>query len=158
MKKRGHSRRLLSVLLALVMLLSLLPTAVFAADPAPKATKITDASELKAGDQIILTATANSKTYAAGSLSSKYLTSIETDPTDPADKVEIFTLGGEAGAWTLTASDGKQIYTNAAKALNNPAAAPAHGPLPLMPMDWPPWPVRIRPAAASCTTSSLPGS
>ena len=101
------------------MLLSLLPTAVFAADPAPKATKITDASELKAGDQIILTATANSKTYAAGSLSSKYLTSIETDPTDPADKVEIFTLGGEAGAWTLTASDGKQIYTNAAKALNN---------------------------------------
>ena len=119
MKKRGHSRRLLSVLLALVMLLSLLPTAVFAADPAPKATKITDASELKAGDQIILTATANSKTYAAGSLSSKYLTSIETDPTDPADKVEIFTLGGEAGAWPLTASDGKQIYTNAAKALNN---------------------------------------
>ena len=119
MKKRGHSRRLLSVLLALVMLLSLLPTAVFAADPAPKATKITDASELKAGDQIILTATANSKTYAAGSLSSKYLTSIETDPTDPADKVEIFTLGGEAGAWTLTASDGKQLYTNAAKALNN---------------------------------------
>ena len=119
MKKIGHSRRLLSVLLALVMLLSLLPTAVFAADPAPKATKITDASELKAGDQIILTATANSKTYAAGSLSSKYLTSIETDPTDPADKVEIFTLGGEAGAWTLTASDGKQLYTNAAKALNN---------------------------------------
>ena len=119
MKKIGHSRRLLSVLLALVMLLSLLPTAVFAADPTPKATKITDASELKAGDQIILTATANSKTYAAGSLSSKYLTSIETDPTDPADKVEIFTLGGEAGAWTLTASDGKQLYTNAAKALNN---------------------------------------
>ncbi len=119
MKKKGHSRRLLSVLLALVMLLSLLPTAVFAADPAPKATKITDASELKAGDQIILTATANSKTYAAGSLSGKYLTSIETDPTDPADKVEIFTLGGEAGAWTLTASDGKQLYTNAAKALNN---------------------------------------
>ena len=119
MKKKGHSRRLLSVLLALMMLLSLLPTAVFAADPAPKATKITDASELKAGDQIILTATANSKTYAAGSLSGKYLKSIETDPTDPADKVEIFTLGGEAGAWTLTASDGKQIYTNAAKALNN---------------------------------------
>ena len=119
MKKKGHSRRLLSVLLALVMLLSLLPTAVFAADPTPKATKITAASELKAGDQIILTAAANSKTYAAGSLSGKYLTSIETDPTDPADKVESFTLGGEAGAWTLTASDGKQLYTNAAKALNN---------------------------------------
>lgn len=46
MKKRGHSRRLLSVLLALVMLLSLLPTAVFAADPTPKAALVTDASTL----------------------------------------------------------------------------------------------------------------
>ena len=119
LKKRGHSRRLLSVLLALVMLLSLLPTAVFAADPAPKATLVTDASTLKAGDQIILAASASGKTYAAGSLSGKFFTNIETDPTDPADTVEIFTLGGEAGAWTLTASDGKQIYTNAAKALNN---------------------------------------
>ncbi len=117
MKMRGHSRRLLSVLLALVMLLSLLPTAVFAATP--KAKLVTDASELKAGDQIILTATANSKTYVAGSLSGKYLTSIETDPADPAANVEFFTLGGKAGAWTLTASDGKQIYTAAAKALNN---------------------------------------
>ena len=119
MKKIGHSRRLLSVLLALVMLLSLLPTAVFAADPAPKATLVTDASTLKAGDQIILAASASGKTYAAGSLSGKFFTSIETDPTDPADTVEIFTLGGEAGKWTLTASDGKQIYTAAAKALNN---------------------------------------
>ena len=118
MKKRGHSRRLLSVLLALVMLLSLLPTAVFA-DTTPKATLITDASTLKAGDQIILTASASGKTYAAGSLSGKLFTSIETDPTDPADTVEIFTLGGEAGKWTLTASDGKQIYTADAKALNN---------------------------------------
>ena len=118
MKKRGHSRRLLSVLLALVMLLSLLPTAVFA-DTTPKATLITDASTLKAGDQIILAASANGKTYTAGSLSGKLLTSIETNPTDPADTVEIFTLGGEAGKWTLTASDGKQIYTADAKALNN---------------------------------------
>ena len=99
------------------MLLSLLPTAVFAATP--KAKLVTDASELKAGDQIILTATANSKTYVAGSLSGRYLTSIETDPADPAANVEVFTLGGKAGAWTLTASDGKQIYTAAAKALNN---------------------------------------
>ena len=118
MKKRGHSRRLLSVLLALVMLLSLLPTAVFA-DTTPKATLVTDASTLKAGDQIILAASASGKTYAAGSLSGKFFTRIETDPTDPADTVEIFTLGGEAGKWTLTASDGKQIYTADAKALNN---------------------------------------
>ena len=119
LKKRGHSRRLLSVLLALVMLLSLLPTAVFAADPTPKAALVTDASTLKAGDQIILAASASGKTYAAGSLSGNFFTSIETDPTDPADTVEIFTLGGEAGKWTLTASDGKQIYSADAKALNN---------------------------------------
>ena len=119
LKKIGHSRRLLSVLLALVMLLSLLPTAVFAADPTPKAALVTDASTLKAGDQIILAASASGKTYAAGSLSGKFFTNIETDPTDPADTVEIFTLGGEAGKWTLTASDGKQIYTADAKALNN---------------------------------------
>lgn len=50
MKKRGHSRRLLSVLLALVMLLSLLPTAVFAADPAPQTfKKVTSAEELVTG-------------------------------------------------------------------------------------------------------------
>lgn len=158
LKKIGHSRRLLSVLLALVMLLSLLPTAVFAADPAPKATKITDASELKAGDQIILTATANSKTYAAGSLSGKFFTNIETDPTDPADTVEIFTLGGEAGAWTLTASDGKQLYTNAAKALNNTGsgtgtwtiAIDANGLATVASTD--------SACGASCTTSIFPGS
>ena len=119
MKKRGLSRRLLSVLLALVMLLSLLPTAVFAATP--KATLVTDASTLKAGDQIILAASANGKTYAAGNLSGKLFTSIETDPTDPAENVEIFTLGGEAGKWTLTTSGGKQIYTKQAKALNDTA-------------------------------------
>ncbi len=119
MKKRGLSRRLLSVLLALVMLLSLLPTAVFAATP--KATLVTDASTLKAGDQIILAASANGKTYAAGNLSGKLFTSIETDPTDPAENVEIFTLGGEAGKWTLTTSGGKQIYTKQAKALNDAA-------------------------------------
>ena len=119
MKKRGLSRRLLSVLLALVMLLSLLPTAVFAATP--KATLVTDASALKAGDQIILAASANGKTYAAGNLSGKLFTSIETDPTDPAENVEIFTLGGEAGKWTLTTSGGKQIYTKQAKALNDAA-------------------------------------
>ena len=119
MKKRGLSRRLLSVLLALVMLLSLLPTAVFAATP--KATLVTDASTLKAGDQIILAASANGKTYAVGNLSGKLFTSIETDPTDPAENVEIFTLGGEAGKWTLTTSGGKQIYTKQAKALNDAA-------------------------------------
>ena len=55
MKKRGHSRRLISVLLALVMLLSLLPTAVFAADPAPQTyKKVTQAPEDWSGTYLIV--------------------------------------------------------------------------------------------------------
>ena len=118
--KGRTSKRILSALLSLVMLLSLLPVSVFAAETAaPKtATLVTDASALKAGDQIILTAAANDKTFVAGSLSGKFLSSVESDPASPSEAVEVFTLGGDATAWTLTGSGGKQLYTNAAKALN----------------------------------------
>ena len=55
MKMRGHSRRLLSVLLALVMLLSLLPTAVLAADPTPQTyKKVTQAPEDWSGTYLIV--------------------------------------------------------------------------------------------------------
>ena len=55
MKMRGHSRRLLSVLLALVMLLSLLPTAVLAADPTPQTyKKVTKAPEDWSGTYLIV--------------------------------------------------------------------------------------------------------
>ena len=119
--KGRTSKRILSALLSLVMLLSLLPVSVFAAETAaPKtATLVTDASALKAGDQIILTAAANDKTFVAGSLSGKFLSSVESDPASPSEAVEVFTLGGDATAWTLTGSDGKQLYANDAKALNN---------------------------------------
>ena len=47
MKRKGLSRRLLSVLLTLVMLLSMLPQVVFAADPKAKTfKKVTSAKEL----------------------------------------------------------------------------------------------------------------
>lgn len=52
---RGHSRRLLSVLLVLVMLLSLLPTAVLAADPTPQTyKKVTQAPEDWSGTYLIV--------------------------------------------------------------------------------------------------------
>ena len=112
--------RLLSALLSLVMLVSLLPVSVFAADPASKsAALVTDASTLKAGDQIILSATANDSTFAAGAMSGKFLSSVETKLDALDKKVEIFTLGGSAGAWTLTASDGKKISAVKAKELSN---------------------------------------
>ena len=112
--------RLLSALLSLVMLVSLLPVSVFAADPASKsAALVTDASTLKAGDQIILSATANDSTFAAGAMSGKFLSSVETKLDALDEKVEIFTLGGTAGAWTLTASDGKKISAVKAKEMSN---------------------------------------
>ena len=112
--------RLLSALLSLVMLVSLLPVSVFAAEPASKsAALVTDASTLKAGDQIILSATANDSTFAAGAMSGKFLSSVETKLDALDKKVEIFTLGGSAGAWTLTASDGKKISAVKAKEMSN---------------------------------------
>ena len=111
--------RLLSALLSLVMLVSLLPVSVFAADLRPKVALVTDASTLKAGDQIILSATANDSTFAAGAMSGKFLSSVETKLDALDKKVEIFTLGGSAGAWTLTASDGKKISAVKAKELSN---------------------------------------
>ena len=112
--------RLLSALLSLVMLVSLLPVSVFAAGPASKsAALVTDASTLKAGDQIILSATANDSTFAAGAMSGKFLSSVETKLDALDKKVEIFTLGGSAGAWTLTASDGKKISAVKAKEMSN---------------------------------------
>ena len=112
--------RLLSALLSLVVLVSLLPVSVFAADPASKsAALVTDASTLKAGDQIILSATANDSTFAAGAMSGKFLSSVETKLDALDKKVEIFTLGGSAGAWTLTASDGKKISAVKAKEMSN---------------------------------------
>ena len=116
MKKR--ITRCLALLLAVVMVLSVMPAAM-AEGTTQTATLVTDASSLKAGDKIILAAEVDSKTYAAGALSGKYLSSVETPFTALADGVQIFTLGGKAGAWTLTGADGKQISTAAAKALNN---------------------------------------
>ena len=116
MKKR--TTRCLALLLAVVMVLSVMPVAM-AEETTQTATLVTDASSLKAGDKIILAAEANSKTYAAGALSGKFLTSVETTFTALADNVEIFTLGGKKDAWTLTGKDGKKISTDAAKKLNN---------------------------------------
>ena len=64
MKMRGHSRRLLSVLLALVMLLSLLPTAVLAADPTPGTWKKIALADITASDTVAITMTKGETTWA----------------------------------------------------------------------------------------------
>ena len=63
MKMRGHSRRLLSVLLALVMLLSLLPTAVLAADPTSGTWKKIAFADITADDNVAITMTKDKTTW-----------------------------------------------------------------------------------------------
>lgn len=119
MKTRTRSR-LLALLLVLVMVMTLLPTAAFAVETAGgtvTATLVTDAAQLQAGDKIIIAATKDDTTYAAGALSGKLLSSVETSLTAVDSQVTIFTLGGSAGAWTLTSDEG-QLYTAAVKAVN----------------------------------------
>ena len=63
MKMRGHSRRLLSVLLALIMLLSLLPTAVLAADPTPGTWRKIAFADITADDTVAITMTKDKTTW-----------------------------------------------------------------------------------------------
>ena len=114
MNKRGLSR-MLSVLLLVVMVVSMLPVSAYA--DSTTATLVTDASTLKAGDKIIIAADAGGKTYAAGAISKKFLSSVETALPSVSETVAVFTLGGDASAWTLTSAEG-QLYTSAAKAVN----------------------------------------
>ena len=79
---------------------------------------VTDASTLVAGDKLVIAS--NAKGKIASTLSNSILTT--TDATFSSDQVtlpntaNIFTLGGSAGAWTLTNSNG-QLYATAAKKL-----------------------------------------
>ena len=113
MKKRGHSRRLLSVLLALVMLLSLLPTAVFAADPTPQTfKKVTSAEELVTGQYVLV----DEKGFSPKELSGKWVTTA-------AVTVNGATATASEGIWTITVSADGVVLTDA----NNVSIAPSGG-------------------------------
>ena len=113
MKKRGHSRRLLSVLLALVMLLSLLPTAVFAADPAPQTfKKVTSAEELVTGQYVLV----DEKGFSPKELNGNWVTTA-------AVTVNGATATASEGIWTITVSADGVVLTDA----NNVSIAPSGG-------------------------------
>ena len=113
MKKRGHSRRLLSVLLALVMLLSLLPTAVFAADPAPQTfKKVTSAEELVTGQYVLV----DEKGFSPKELSGNWVTTV-------AVTVNGATATASEGIWTITVSADGVVLTDA----NSVSIAPSGG-------------------------------
>lgn len=99
--------------------------AKFSVDSGTKTTKwklVTDASELSAGDEIVIAS--NSKGAIAGSLSGKFLTVVEatfnsgkSEITSSISSESIFVLGGEVDKWTLTNSNGKMLGASAAKSL-----------------------------------------
>ena len=84
-------------------------------------TLVTDASTLKAGDQIIIASNAKGLT-ASATITSNYMATVAT--TFSSDKktitsvgsgTAILTLGGSAGAWTLTNESGKKLGATAVK-------------------------------------------
>ena len=114
MKKRGLSSRIMSVLLSLMMLLSLLPTAVLADESATKTyTKVTSADELVSGEYVMV---ANNG-YAPGVLDGTWVTAVAV--TAANDQV----IDPTGGVWTLTVGKNGTILSDA----NGKAIAPKGG-------------------------------
>ena len=114
MKKRGLSSRIMSVLLSLMMLLSLLPTAVLADESATKTyTKVTSADELVTGEYVMV---ANNG-YAPGVLDGTWVTAVAV--TAANDQV----IDPTGGVWTLTVGKNGTILSDA----NGKAIAPKGG-------------------------------
>ncbi len=82
-----------------------------------KYTKVTNASTLKAGDQIVFVCESKKLLLVHLVQESSLLALVILENIDDAENVIIITLGGSEGAWTFTTSEGL-IGTRAAKALN----------------------------------------
>ncbi len=132
MKKRGHSRRLLSVLLALVMLLSLLPTAVFAADPAPQTyKKVTQAPGDWSGTYLIVSEgdeAAFDSSLTEIDVSNNYKTVKIAEGTIKTTETIAVTIEKMAdGNYSIKGANGKYIYqTSDANGLKTGAKATAN--------------------------------
>ena len=113
MKMRGHSRRLLSVLLALVMLLSLLPTAVLAADATAKTfKKVKSADELVTGQYVLVDEKGCSPKELSGNWVTKTTVAVNGDAATASE-----------GIWTITVSADGVVLTDA----GNTSIAPSGG-------------------------------
>ena len=114
MKRKGLSRRLLSVLLTLVMLLSMLPQVVFAADPKAKTfKKVTSAEELVTGQYVLV----DEKGVSPKELSDGWVI------TTKAVTVDGDTATASEGIWTITVSADGVVLTDA----GNTSIAPSGG-------------------------------
>ena len=132
MKKRGLSRRLLSVLLALVMLLSLLPAAVFAADPTPQTyKKVTQAPEDWSGTYLIVSEggeAAFDSSLTKIDVSNNYKTVKIAEGTIKTTETIAVTIEKMAdGNYSIKGANGKYIYqTSDANGLKTGAKATAN--------------------------------
>ena len=81
---------------------------------------VTDASTLKAGDELVLVSD-DSNDYVAGDISSSVMASVDVTISNNKtisslpNTAKILTLGGSSGAWTLTNSSGKKLGATAVK-------------------------------------------
>lgn len=104
-------------------LLGLVALAICATSMADDWTRVTDVSELRAGDRLVIACP--SEGTAAGGLDSskKILASVSaTFSEDEATMTSegnalVLTLGGEAGKWTLADADGKLLGTTGVRAV-----------------------------------------
>lgn len=136
MMKRRTGRRILSVLLALVMMLSLLPASVFASDTVT-ATKISSADQLTSGQYVLV----NEAGYAPTVLDGGWVT--PTAVTASGDTVEVapsllWTITVTDGGVTLTDSKGQTIAPRAATpTASSPGATPGRPHVPAAPLPSP---------------------
>ena len=133
LKRKGLSRRLLSVLLTLVMLLSMLPQVVFAADPTPKTyKKVTEAPEDWSGTYLIVSEankaaldSSLAEIDASDDYKSVEITEDKTIETAEAIAVTIEKMAD--GNYSVKAANGKYIYqTSDANGLKTGTAAKAN--------------------------------
>lgn len=81
---------------------------------------VTDASTLKVGDELVIAS--NEKGVVAGNIINNYLSEVTSTFSDDMSTIAelgqgavVFTLGGEADAWTLSNSEGKLLVCTAVK-------------------------------------------
>ena len=83
-------------------------------------TKVTNSSDLTAGDQLVIGIA--DKNAVAGNTNGTYMSSLDASfsgskITSLPDNAVILTLGGTSGAWTLTNENGQKLGANASKNL-----------------------------------------
>ncbi len=116
MKRKGLSRRLLSVLLTLVMLLSMLPQVVFAADPTPKTyKKVTEAPKDWSGTYLIVSeankAALDSSLATIDATNDYKSVEITEDKTiETAESIAVTIEKMADGNYSIKAANGQYIY------------------------------------------------